>query len=530
MLHTKSKIVTVPETEFAKFWWLRCTRLFQLRVVTTDGKIVMFNGFQRTDYESITSTIRSLFGKNLEQKRQGFQGWNWGNLELQDSSLEFSVNDQLVFDVMLGSLSNSSVVSKNEISLEFRQAQSGDVKGRKTPDDMIVEMRFFVPNTAHQQSNSLLEKSAKLSKLNQEDYTAQNSNAHQDYQSDDNKNEDHSTEQLTPAFILAEAIKQRAGFTGSVGEPILSIGDLLCLTPRGRFELEVHPGFFRLRGKSHDYKIFCSAINGIYSLPKPDEVHHFFVISLSQPLLHGQTRYPYLVFHLEADNEVEITVDPQESSDKNECTEKLKKSYNGPAYAVLEEIVGALSDVKVVRPTGFRGSQQRAGIKCAYKANEAFLFPLEKSTLSLVKPVTNLLHSEVVSVKFSRVGITSNETFKTFEIVFSMANGREYFFTSIAREEYFPLEQFYKSKRLKVVTESMENSSFAGRKIPGSFGDTGYRDSKRSRGGDGSPESAEMEQNSSDMSDYVAGSESSDAPEEYDENYKSDSDGSSGSD
>ena len=77
-------------------------------------------------------------------------------------------------------------------------------------------------------------------------------------------------------------------------------------------------------------------------------------------------------------------------------------------------------------------AQNAAGFKCSLKANEAFLFPLDKSFLSIPKPPIFIPHSEIGAVTFSRVGGASSTT-KFFEMKISMSNGTEYSFANIPR-------------------------------------------------------------------------------------------------
>lgn len=49
----------------------------------------------------------------------------------------------------------------------------------------------------------------------------------------------------------------------------------------GRYDIEVFPTFFRLRGKTYDYKIQMAAVMNLFLLPKLDEVHELFVVSFS---------------------------------------------------------------------------------------------------------------------------------------------------------------------------------------------------------------------------------------------------------
>ena len=70
------------------------------------------------------------------------------------------------------------------------------------------------------------------------------------------------------------------------------------------------------------------------------------------------------------------------------------------------------------------------------KANESYLYPLDKSFLFIPKPPTLIAHSEIASVTFSRVGSGITNT-RTFEMKFNMKNGVDYQFGGINRLIYF---------------------------------------------------------------------------------------------
>lgn len=90
------------------------------------------------------------------------------------------------------------------------------------------------------------------------------------------------------------------------------------------------------------------------------------------------------------------------------------------------------------------------------KANEGFLYPLEKSLLFLPKPPTLILHSEIGVVTFSRVGTTTGGSSRTFDMKFHMKGGNEIQISSINREEYANIQDFLKQKRIKVKTVGTE--------------------------------------------------------------------------
>ena len=70
------------------------------------------------------------------------------------------------------------------------------------------------------------------------------------------------------------------------------------LTPRGRYSIELYDSFLRMRGAKYDYKIKYDDISRLFLLPKPDDVHYAFVISLDKPIRQGQQRYQHLVLQV----------------------------------------------------------------------------------------------------------------------------------------------------------------------------------------------------------------------------------------
>lgn len=74
----------------------------------------------------------------------------------------------------------------------------------------------------------------------------------------------------------------------------------------------MHADHFRLRGKTHDYKILYNSVNRLALVPRPDEMHWNFVVGIHPPLRQGQTRYPFLIFQFERENEIELSLNLEE--------------------------------------------------------------------------------------------------------------------------------------------------------------------------------------------------------------------------
>ena len=132
-----------------------------------------------------------------------------------------------------------------------------------------------------------------------------------------------------------------------MSELIVELDELLCLTPRGRFQVDFHEDFFRLRGKSNDYRINYSTISHLFLLPKPDDMHWNFILSLNPPIRQGNTRYPFLVFQFDREDEIEASLNI--SDEKIAASNgQLEKEYDGPTYRVVSDLFAGMSNRSVI--------------------------------------------------------------------------------------------------------------------------------------------------------------------------------------
>jgi structure-specific recognition protein 1 len=128
-------------------------------------------------------------------------------------------------------------------------------------------------------------------------------------------------EEMSAAQAFHDAIKGKADIGQVIGDLVLSFEEVLVLTPRGRYDVDMFPEFLRLRGKTYDYKILYTSISKLFLLPKDDQ-HVLFIVSvavssslvtlthvndklgLNNPIRQGQTRYQYLVMQFSREEEI----------------------------------------------------------------------------------------------------------------------------------------------------------------------------------------------------------------------------------
>ncbi|KAG4305006.1 hypothetical protein PORY_001681 [Pneumocystis oryctolagi] len=421
----------VSASDIRKAQWSRAARGFELKLTLRNGGFVQLDGFEDEDLDTLRKTIKKYFDVVLEQREHSLKGWNWGKTEFSGSELLFNVSNKPAFEIPLSNISNTNLSGKNEVSLEFLLAgNNNDMEksenriSKEIPiHDQLVEMRFYIPGIT-------------------------------------TMGDEKNSESINSASIFYETLKDKADIGQVSGESIVSFSDVLFLTPRhvfGRYDVDMYSLFLRLRGKTYDYKIYYSSFVKLFLLPKPDDMHVVFVMGLDPPLRQGQTEYPFLVIQFMREEEMEVELNLEDSEFQEKYSEKLKKKYDQFAYEVVSQIFYGLIGKKIITPSTFRSYRDHAAVKCSMKASEGNLFCLDKSFLFIPKPSIWIPMSEISYVTLSRIN-TSVSTSRTFDLIFSLKGGASYQFSNINKEEQKLLEDFIKSKNIKIENDLNEDS------------------------------------------------------------------------
>ena len=231
------------------------------------------------------------------------------------------------------------------------------------------------------------------------------------------------------------------------------------LTPRGRYTIELYEAFMRMRGNKYDYKIRYDDISRLFLLPKPDEVHMAFVIALDKPIRQGQQRYQYLVLQTNKEQD-EVTVNLDEETLQKEYNGDLQPVMTGSFSNLIAKTFKVIAKKKVFIPGKFANANQQACVKCALRANEGLLYPLEKQFLFIHKPPVLVRFDEVESVEFQRYAGGQGST-RNFDLCVTLKSSsvagsgvKEYTFSGIDRTDYTGLYNFLSGK--KIVIKNLE--------------------------------------------------------------------------
>ncbi|KAF3539720.1 hypothetical protein F2Q69_00024580 [Brassica cretica] len=424
------KAVEVDKSDIVGVSWMKVPRTNQLGVKTKDGLYYKFIGFRDQDVASLTSFFQSAFGKTPEEKQLSVSGRNWGEVDLNGNNLTFLVGGKQAFEVSLADVSQTQLQGKNDVLLEFHVDDTAGANEK----DSLMEISFHIPNTNTQ------------------------------FVGDETR---------PPAQVFHDNILKVADVGAGVEEAVVTFEGIAILTPRGRYNVELHLSFLRLQGQANDFKIQYSSVVRLFLLPKvilvnrlsdfylvsltlipingslvicfvpeqSNQPHTFVVISLDPPIRKGQTLYPHIVMQFETDSVVESELSISDDLMNTRFKDKLERSYKGLIHEVFTTVLRWLSGAKITKPGKFRSSQDGFAVKSSLKAEDGVLYPLEKGFFFLPKPPTLILHDEIDYVEFERHA-AGGANMHYFDLSIRLKTDHEHLFRNIQRNEYHNLYSF----------------------------------------------------------------------------------------
>jgi len=297
-------------------------------------------------------------------------------------------------------------------------------------------MRLYIPNKS-QDENIDEEMEEKKSK------SSPNSNQSEEENDEETKN--------TTAEAIKEDIMKYANI-GSFGDSIAHIPEISMLTPRGKFDMYMLKNALKIHGPSHDYKISYKNISRAFLLPKPDGVHLNFVVALNNPIRQGKTVYPFLVFQFkDKAPHKPVTLNLPEDEEERKALFKydiVEPTMTGEVYDNMAKLFKSLIGIAVVIPSkSFRSSRGATSIKCSVKANEGYIYFLEKCLLFIHKPVVYISLEDVKYVECSRVNDSLQQ--RTFDFTV-FCKKEEIQFAGIEKNELEHITNYFNIKKIRI--------------------------------------------------------------------------------
>jgi structure-specific recognition protein 1 len=453
--------------------WGQYGRHCRLAIYDEEGNATNFDGFSAKDFETFKSFFEKEYQKQLPKANVACSGANWGKLEIfkgkqvafnsvdGKSAVQFSVSD-------VSQCALPGIRQKTELEVQFHETDGGarDHKHR------LVEMRFHCPSEG-------------------------------------------SAEELKDQILRLANIENGNGAAGA-GDAIVEIGENFGTfqTPRGRYAIDMHASYLRMHGKTYDYKILYKDISRFFLLDKPDDYHTAFVISLDNPLRQGQQTYRHLVMQLAKKEQMDLTVNLEESAfaEGGKYHGKLEPKMSGAVPQLIAKVFKLLTAKKVIIPGAFRSHHKQRGVKCSLKAEEGVLYPLEKSFVFIHKPTLYVRYEDVEFVEFERYAGVQKSASRSFDLTVQLKNqggepGKKHDFSGLDRNEYKQILDFLGSKNLKIKNLSQEGGAGGGQN---EYAHDPYRAQIEAAGGQVSDADDDDEEDSDFGTDNASGSDSSD--------------------
>uniref|UniRef100_A0A1I7ZYX9 FACT complex subunit SSRP1 n=1 Tax=Steinernema glaseri TaxID=37863 RepID=A0A1I7ZYX9_9BILA len=489
-IHVKNqhtgKLTTINASDVEEVTWVRLGNKPGFRVMMKNGLAYRFGGFKDTDQGIVKEFSQKHWNLDCEPVEVSIKGWNYGRTEIKGQSMEFVVQDKTDFEIPLSNVSNCRV-GKQEATVEFHVNDDCPVS--------LVEMRLHIPQ------------------------------------------DPDAADDVDPVEEFRKAVMRYAGIEAEADQPICILPQILCTTPRGRYDIKVFPTYLSLHGKTYDYKIPIKTITRMFLLPHRDGRHMFFVLNVNPPIRQGQTRYNFLVleFAKEEEMDIQLALTDQQLA---EYGGKLEKNLSGAVYENVASIFRVMVNMRITVPGKFLGHSGTSAIVCAHKQASGFLYPLEKGFLYIHKPPMYIRFEEVSTLNFARSDVST----RSFDFEIDLKNGTSFVFNSVEKDEYNRLFDFVQQKGMRI-----RNAKRAGNlkedKFAGSDDEIDpYKEAVKAEGkerlagvdddSDSDDEDYDVEADGKKMREEASSSEGSgsEPDEEYDSNAGDDSDASEVSD
>ncbi|PIC50080.1 hypothetical protein B9Z55_001126 [Caenorhabditis nigoni] len=390
------KTIKISPGDIQNIRWQKLGNRPGIRFGLKDGGSHRFGGLKDADFDKILVVTESSWGLGIEKTDLVIKGWNYGNVQVKGKNVEFSWENNPIFEIPCTNVSQC-VANKNEAVLEFHQNENNPIS--------LMEMRFHMPV--------------------------------------DPENEDD----IDQVEEFKKAVLAYAGLEAETEQPITLLSDILCTTPRGRYDIKVYPTSIALHGKTYDYKIPVKTITRLFLVPHKDGRHVYFVLALNPPIRQGQTRYTYLVFEFVKDDDQEMEIALTDDL-KEKYGGQLKSEMDGPLYENVSILFKVVCNLKVTVPGRFIGSSGTPAIQCSHKQNPGLLYPLEKGFLFIHKPVMYIRLEEISSCHFARSD--AGTVTRTFDFEIDMKSGQSVMFNAMEKEEQNKLFDYLNKKEIKI--------------------------------------------------------------------------------
>jgi len=164
---------TVPASDIRRAIFSHASRGYALKVILKNGSSITLDGFEEDQFDRVAAAMKDHFGVTVENREHTLRGWNWGKARFEGNELVFQVGARPSFEIPLNKVSNTNLVGKTEVAIEFALSKEGENKDVVNGDE-LVEMRFYVPGMKEKENEGSDAENAEEEDGEQEETSAAN--------------------------------------------------------------------------------------------------------------------------------------------------------------------------------------------------------------------------------------------------------------------------------------------------------------------------------------------------------------------
>ena len=372
------------------------------------------------------------------------KGVTWGSYSFSENKMNFTNNSKEWFDIPFNSLSNAGS-NKNDITLEFNKDDDNN-------DSAICELRLFVPE---------LELKKDKKKKKEENEEKENGEKEEKEKKDEENEEEDNKNKKKRSELLKEEIIKLAGI-GSISNFIAHIPEIPGIIPRGKFDIFFFKDSLKIHGQSHNYQILIKKITKVFLVPKIDGHFSFLILKLKSPITQGNTSYQFFIFQIVPENEIKVDlIIPEDDEEIQKKLESLDNPIEGQTVDVIAQLFNNIFNKNLIIPSKNISFTKGPFIKCSYKANDGALYFLEKTILFIHKPVIDIEHDSIREIELARIHESGMQP-RSFDMTIKIKSEKEnisYQFSGLDREEMDNLQEYIKSKKIKLKSVDEDNNN-----------------------------------------------------------------------
>lgn len=403
-----------------------------------DPKFLRLHGLSGLERDTFAKLFATGYALELEDEAWDVRGANYGELTLSKLKRcivlnDFDTESIPAIEIPLANASQIAAPGRNEVEIQYTPSTT---LGAKAFELSVV--RFYIPGEPTQPG--------------EEDTNAEA--------------EEWRVRFKAVSDLYDEQDEATLGLVCHIGEEICDF-----VSPKGRYDLDLYRDFFRMRGKTYDFKIPYAHLVNIHLLDHPEQDAKFLMMTLNQAIRHGHQNVSHLVMVVEdEDTELELAMTSEELKERYPES-NLAPIMKGPMPESVAKLLKGVSNKKVLimPPTGFTaessglGARKERCVKCNVKTNAGFLFPMKTALVFLHKPVLSIKYDRMDSIEFKRnASTTSSDSFDLEVLYFEDGEKARKVveFTLIPRKQFDALRKFFVEQSAVKIKRKDELATF----------------------------------------------------------------------